>query len=332
MQSGKIILDVLKKGSQGRTPWWLMRQAGRYLPEYRAVRAKAGSFLDLCFHPEMASEVTLQPLRRFNMDAAIIFSDILVVPYALGQQVGFFEGEGPRLGTLAPDRLQFSPERIQNVYRAIELTRMNLAADKALIGFAGAPFTVSCYMIDGQGGGFPKTQKMMREDQDQFGKIINLVTDATIEHLSCQIKAGVDLVQIFDSWSGILSPDEFTRFAIDPVARIVAEIRKRHPGTPIIGFPRGAKNHYADFGRKTGVDAIGVGQESDLAAIASDICLQGNLDPEILLAGGEKLNHAIDRLLDVMRGKPYIFNLGHGIIKETPIAHVEWMARKLGTL
>lgn len=332
MQTRKIILDVLKNKIQDRTPWWLMRQAGRYLPEYREVRAKAGSFLDLCFHPEMATEVTLQPLRRFNMDAAIIFSDILVVPYALGQQVGFFEGEGPRLGTLNVTQLQFSPERIQNVYKALELTRSLLGKDKALIGFSGAPFTVSCYMIDGQGGGFPKTQKLMRENPDEFTKIIQLVTAATIEHLSLQIKAGADLVQIFDSWSGLLSPDEFSHFAIHPVADIVREIKKRHPDTPIIGFPRGAKNHYVEFGKETHVDAVGIGQESDLAQINTDRCLQGNLDPEILLAGGQKLTEALDRTLDVMQGKPYIFNLGHGIIKETPIAHVELLAKKLGTL
>lgn len=318
-----------------RTPFWLMRQAGRYLPEYRAVRQQAGGFLAMCYTPELAAEVTLQPLRRFDMDAAIIFSDILVVPHALGQALHFAEGEGPRLPplTTADDLACLSlarvEEHMQPVYAALRLVRAQLAEDKALIGFIGAPWTVACYMIDGQGGDFPRARAMAQNEPELFQRIIDIVTQASCTYLLGQIAAGAQAVQIFDSWAGLAGPQGFLRWVAAPVQKIVAAVHAKYPGFPVIGFPRGC-TQTAEYARLTGVSAVGIDQHADMAAVVQkvpqEVCLQGNLDPEILLAGGEALRRGIRHILAVTAGRPFVFNLGHGIIKETPPEHVAELA------
>ncbi|TAL32780.1 MAG: uroporphyrinogen decarboxylase [Alphaproteobacteria bacterium] len=327
MQETPVLLQALQGKVTNRVPFWLMRQAGRYLPEYRALRQQAGSFLNLCFTPELAAEVTLQPLRRFDMDAAIIFSDILVVPLALGQKLDFVEGEGPRLGPLDTGSLRYDSSRITPVYDALSLVRRQLPPDKALIGFAGAPWTVACYMIQGYGdGAFESVVAAAKNNPAEFGMLVGMLTEATIEHLSAQIRAGADAVQIFDSWAGILPETEFSTWVIAPTRRIVAELNKRHPATPIIGFPRQAGYLYARYAAETGVQGLGADPSVDLSQLAAGvspgICLQGNLDPGLLLKGGEELTAAAENILEAMRHRPFIFNLGHGVIKETPPEHV----------
>ncbi len=329
-------LTALQGKVPARVPFWLMRQAGRYLPEYRAVRQQAGGFLAMCYTPELATEVTLQPLRRFDMDAAIIFSDILVVPHALGQDLTFAEGEGPRLPAIrdAAGLAQLSAARVeehlQPVFQALRLTRAQLPADKALIGFIGAPWTVACYMIDGRGGDFAQARAMATNNPDLFQQVIDLVTDASITYLLGQIAAGATAVQIFDSWAGSAGADGFARWIVAPVKKIVAAVHAAYPDFPVIGFPRGCAAQAMMYVRETGVQAIGIDQHASLAdvavAVSPDVCLQGNLDPEILLAGGDKMVHAARDILDVCRQRPFIFNLGHGIIKETPPEHVAELA------
>lgn len=319
-----------------RTPFWLMRQAGRYLPEYRAVRQQAGGFLTMCYTPELACEVTLQPIRRFDMDAAIIFSDILVIPHALGQDLRFAEGEGPRLppisdhhGVAALDAARVN-DHLQPVYQALRLTRQALPADKALIGFIGAPWTVACYMVDGRGGDFPLARAMAANNPDLFQQIIDQVTAASITYLLGQIAAGADCVQIFDSWAGLAGAEGFERWVIQPTQKIVAAVHAAYPGFPVIGFPRGCATQAAHYAAATGVQAVGIDQHADMAAavasVPDNICLQGNLDPEILLAGGDDMRRAITHILSVCQNRPHIFNLGHGIIKETPPEHVAELA------
>lgn len=328
----KPLLAVLSGGKTETKPIWLMRQAGRYLPEYRELRAEKGGFLALATDPEAAAEITLQPIRRFGFDGAILFSDILIVPWALGQDLGFTAGEGPRLSpplaAAALDGLTPAPERFEPIYRTVENVKAQLPAETTFLGFAGSPWTVATYMIAGQGS---REQAEARgyayRDPAGFGAIIAAVEAATIDYLSGQIRAGVEAVQLFDSWAGSLAPDQFERWVIAPTARIVAALKSRYPDVPVIGFPKGAGGKLAAYARETGVDAIGLDETVDPAWAArelpADIVVQGNLDPLALLAGGEALEKAVGRILSEFAGRPHIFNLGHGIIKETPIAHVE---------
>ena len=315
------VVEALQRKTSNRVPFWLMRQAGRYLPEYRELRKKAGSFLDLCFTPDYAVEVTLQPLRRFDMDAAILFSDILVIPYALGQKLDFVEGEGPRLGVLDADALSYDSTKLFPVYETLRQLRQKLPPEKTLIGFAGAPWTVACYMVDGQGGGdFIKTKIMAFTQPEKFDALINTLIDATSGYLISQIRAGADVVQLFDSWSGLLPEPYFTRWAITPAKEICRRIKKEFPYVPIIGFPRGAGMLYKSYAFFAGVDGIGIDTQTPMSwavkEIGTQACLQGNLDPVLLLAGGNALEQGVLDILNAAKGQPFIFNLGHGIIKE----------------
>jgi len=309
-----------------------MRQAGRYLPEYRALRARMGGFLELVYDPDAAAEITLQPIRRFGFDGAILFSDILIVPHALGQDLHFEAGEGPRLAPPLVDAslaaLERVPARLSPIYRTVEKVRAQLPAETTLLGFAGSPWTVATYMVAGQGSrDQAAARRQAYADPGAFGAIIEAISAMTIDYLSGQIAAGAEAVQLFDSWAGSLAPEQFERWVIAPTARIVAELKKRHPETPIIGFPKGAGAKLGAYARETLVDAIGLDETIDPAwavrELPEGLPLQGNLDPLALLAGGAPLEKAVGRILSVFEGRPHIFNLGHGIIKETPIAHVE---------
>jgi uroporphyrinogen decarboxylase len=327
----KSVIQSLEGIVTARVPFWLMRQAGRYLPEYRAVREKAGSFLDLCFNPDLAAEVTLQPVRRFDTDAAILFSDILVIPHALGQSVSFIEGEGPRLGGLSIENLSLDQGKLQPVYDTVARTRAELAAEKTLIGFAGAPWTVACYMVQGRGDReFTAVKRMALENDAAFGRLIDLLTDATIRHLSAQIRAGADCVQLFDSWAGLLPEPLFKKYAIEPARKIVEALRAEWPDTPVIGFPKGAGALYPSYATKTRVNGVSLDTQVPLGwalrEMSQDFCLQGNLDPAVLLAGGRALDLEVMRILNMVKGHPFIFNLGHGVIKETPPGHVARLA------
>lgn len=328
----KPLLRVLGGERLDPPPIWMMRQAGRYLPEYRALRLEKGSFLDLVYDSQAAAEVTVQPLRRFPLDAAILFSDILIVPFAIGQGLTFVAGEGPRLSPpLAAARLdQLVPrmERLEPIYETVRQVKAQLDPATALIGFAGAPWTVATYMVAGQGSrDQSETRGLAYADPAAFGEIIEMIERVTIEYLSRQVEAGADCVQLFDSWSGSLSPVQFERLVIAPTARIVSAFKARHPSVPFIGFPKGAGGKLAAYARETGVDAIGVDETVDPVwadqVLPANLPVQGNLDPLALLTGGDALQSAVSRVLDAFSGRPHIFNLGHGIIKETPISHVD---------
>jgi uroporphyrinogen decarboxylase len=328
----KPLLNVLNGGKSDIIPLWLMRQAGRYLPEYRALRAEKGGFLALVMDSDAAAEITLQPIRRFGFDGAILFSDILIVPYALGQDLRFEEGEGPRLSPPLVDAalaaLERAPARLSPIYRTVEKVKSLLPAETTLLGFAGSPWTVATYMVAGRGSrDQAEARRFAYADSEAFQAIVEAIAAMSVDYLSGQIAAGADAVQLFDSWSGSLSPEQFERWVIAPTARIVAALKARHPGTPIIGFPKGAGAKLAAYARETGVDALGLDETIDPAWAArelpADLPLQGNLDPLALLAGGAALENAVGRILSSLQGRPHIFNLGHGIIKETPIAHVE---------
>lgn len=331
----KKFIQTLQGQAGAPPPFWLMRQAGRYLPEYRALRQTAGSFLDLCFTPDFAAEVTLQPIRRFDMDAAILFSDILVVPYALGQELKFVEGEGPRLGALPVfsdvDFAAFD-QKLSPVYATIRRVRAELSPDKTLIGFAGAPWTLACYMIQGKGDGeFAAAKKFALTQPAEFKRLMDRVTEATARYLIEQIKNGVDAVQIFDSWAGLLPEPFFKAWVIEPTRKIIALIHQNYPQFPIIGFPRGAGSLYIAYAEQTGVTGLGLDQIVSLPwarqNFGAKVCLQGNLDPVVLLIGGSVLEQETRRILETMRGTPFIFNLGHGVIKETPPEHVAQLAQ-----
>jgi uroporphyrinogen decarboxylase len=333
-------IDVLSGRRKGVPPIWMMRQAGRYLPEYRAVRAQAGGFLDLCFTPELAAEVTLQPIRRFGFDAAIIFSDILVIPYALGRDVRFEAGEGPRLDPLdTPEKIntlarQADFKKLEPVYEALRRVRSALAPEVALIGFCGAPWTVATYMVAGQGTPDQGPARMIAyQHPDAFAKIIDALVENSIEYLLGQLKAGADALQIFDTWAGILPPREFARWSIEPTRRIVAGIRAKVADAKIIGFPRGAGALLADYVDATNVDAVSIDWTAEPRSIRervqSKVAVQGNLDPLALIAGGGSLDRAIDDVLANYAAGRLIFNLGHGILPETPIAHVERMVKRV---
>ena len=347
----KRLLRVLGGEALDAPPVWLMRQAGRYLPEYRAVRARAGSFLELCYTPELAEEVSLQPIRRFGFDAAILFADILLVPHALGQELRFIEGEGPRLdpvsdlaglGRLKPaDEID---EVLAPVYRTVARLVRSLPGEVALIGFAGAPWTVATYMVAGRGTPDQgPARAWMYRDPEGFAGLIDLITRATIDYLDRQIAAGAEAVKLFDSWAGSLAPEMFARFAIEPARKIVAALAARHPGVPVIGFPRGAGAMYPQFAAATGVAAVALDSAvplgwardamSPLAPAPgslpgrSGVALQGNLDPMLMVTGGAALTETARRMVAAMRGAPYIFNLGHGITPDADPAHVEQLLR-----
>lgn len=326
-------LDALAGQVVRPAPIWLMRQAGRYLPEYRALRSKARNFLDFCFTPELAIEATLQPIRRYGLDAAILFSDILVVPWGLGQKVEFLEGEGPRLEPVRSvadlTRLDRAPvvERLAPVYQTVAAVRAALPSSTALIGFAGAPFTVIAYMVDGGGSrDFVHTKRWAFADPEGFQHLVDLVTDSTIDHLSAQIGAGANAVQLFDSWAGVLAEAEFRRYVIGPARKIVSALRQRHPDVPVIGFPRGAGGMLGTYAAEAGVTAVGLDTQASLpwalGQLPASMPAQGNLDPVILEVGGRAMSDAVGAILRAIDGRPHIFNLGHGVMQTTPPEHV----------
>ena len=328
------LLDSLHGKVTDRPPVWFMRQAGRYLPEYKALRATCHGFLDLCYTPAKASEVTLQPITRFGFDAAILFSDILVIPHALGADVTFVEGEGPRiapirsadgLSALTMDRFD---AHVAPVYETVMQVHARLPDDTALIGFCGAPWTVACYMVEGKGSkefGFARQAAARREPW--FMAMIDLLVEASVDYLLGQIATGAHVVQIFDSWAGLLPPDDFQEFVITPTRRIIDRLRVEAPEIPIIGFPKGAGIKLPEYVAQTGVNGVGidytVAPEWAAEHIPSHIAVQGNLDPYLLAADKDRALHATQHILDTWKGRPFIFNLGHGILPHTPIDHVE---------
>ena len=336
----KPLLEVLSGRRQAVPPLWMRRQAGRYLPEYRDVRARAGGFLDLCFTPELAAEVTLQPIRRFNFDAAIIFSDILVIPYALGRNVRFEVGEGPRLDPLdTPDKVRTLSStgdftKLELVFEALRRVRRELDPRITLIGFCGAPWTVATYMVAGRGTPDQAPARMMAYRQPEaFSQIIDALVENSIRYLLGQLAAGADVLQIFDTWAGVLPPREFLRWSVEPTRRIVEGVRSKVPGARIIGFPRGAAALLPGYVDATGVDAVSIDWTAEPSLIRERIqtrvAVQGNLDPLVLITGGDALNRGVDDVLANFAGGRLIFNLGHGIQPETPIAHVEQMIKRV---
>ena len=327
-----LLFDTLKGRRREQVPVWLMRQAGRYLPEYRALREERGGFLELAYDSATAAEITLQPIRRFGFDGAILFSDILVIPHALGQELWFEAGEGPRLAPPLVDgawaALEAAPRRLDPVYQTVRLTRAALPDGVTMLGFAGSPWTVATYMVAGQGS---KDQHQARElayrEPVAFASLIEAIETATFGYLLGQIDAGVEAVQLFDSWAGSLAPDQFERWVIAPTARIAARLHEARPGVPVIGFPKGAGAKLPAYARETGIDAVGVDETVDplwaARALPAAMPVQGNLDPLLLLAGGEALDARIRAVLAAFADRPHVFNLGHGIGQFTPIAHVE---------
>jgi uroporphyrinogen decarboxylase len=338
----KPLLRVLAGEQVWPPPLWLMRQAGRYLPEYREVRARAGDFVTLCTTPEMAAEVTLQPIRRYGFDAAILFSDILMVPWAMGQPLRFAEGEGPMLepvrdsAAIGALRTAGVAERAAPIMETVRLVRAGLEAEAprtALIGFAGSPFTVACYMVEGRGSrDFATPRAMAHTDPALFGRLIRMLVDATAEYLVAQAEAGAEALMLFDSWAGLLPPAQFRRWVIEPNAALVRLLRKRlPPDFPLIGFPRLAGLMLAEFAQRAGVQAVGMDTAMDprwaASAVPDSMALQGNLDPLALIAGGPALEVEARAILGAMRGRPFVFNLGHGIEKTTPPEHVAALVR-----
>lgn len=327
-----LLLETLRGTNTRKRPVWLMRQAGRYLPEYRELRAQKGGFLALVYDSEAAAEITLQPVRRFGFDGAILFSDILIVPYAMGQDLEFLAGEGPRLSPRLVDHalngLESVPQRLDPIYRTVGLVRSALGPETTLLGFAGSPWTVATYMVAGEGSRDQHTTRLMAyRDRDGFQAIIDAIVQVTIEYLVGQIEAGAEAVQLFDSWAGSLAPAEFEQWVIAPNAAITTAIKERCPGVPVIGFPKGIGEKLAAYARETGVDAIGIDETIDPVwannALPSMMPVQGNLDPLLLEAGSADLESRALALLDAFADRPHVFNLGHGIGQFTPIAHVE---------
>ncbi len=337
-RTSKPFLTVLNGQAVTPPPIWLMRQAGRYLPEYKTLRTQAANFLDFCFRPELAIEATLQPIRRYGLDAAILFSDILTVPWALGQKVEFLEGEGPVLAPIrsARDIDRLMPDgavaKLDPVYRTVTGVASALPKETALIGFAGAPWTVAAYMIEGHGSrDFLIAKGFGMAHPDLFDRVLDIVTATTIGHLSAQISAGAEAVQLFDSWAGVLAEREFRRWVIAPTARIAAALKQRHPGVPLIGFPRGAGGLLPDYARETGVSCVGLDTQVPLGwamkALPPGLPVQGNLDPVALVTGGQSLSAGIRTILDQTEDRPLIFNLGHGVPMTTPPDHVAELVR-----
>jgi uroporphyrinogen decarboxylase len=332
-QADKPLLAVLRGERRDPPPMWMMRQAGRYLPEYRQLREDKGSFLELVYDSDAAAEVTLQPLKRFpKLDAAILFSDILIVPFAIGQNLSFVAGEGPRLtpplASAELDQLTPVPARLDPIYATVAKVRAELGTSQTLIGFAGSPWTVATYMVASHGSREQaETRRMAYSDPVAFAAIIERIEAVTLDYLFGQIEAGAEVVQLFDSWAGSVAPAEFERWVIAPTARLVGKLKARHPKIPVIGFPKGAGGKLGAYARETGVTAIGLDETVDPAwankELPRRLAIQGNVDPLALLAGGEALKSAVRRTLDALAGRPHIFNLGHGILQDTPIAHVE---------
>lgn len=333
----KTLLRVLRGEPVWPPPVWLMRQAGRYLPEYRGVRATVPDFIALCTTPDLATEVTLQPIRRYALDAAILFSDILILPWALGQGLAFKEGEGPVLppirdeaafGLLDPSRVAQNTAPVMETVRQIRasLTREGFEST-TLIGFAGAPFTVACYMVEGSGSrDFAATRTLAWQNPSLFDRIIELLIETTIQYLSAQVQAGAEVLMLFDSWAGVLAPSRFRRYVIEPTRRIVVALRERFPDVPVIGFPRMAGPSVEAYAHETGVSAVGLDTAMELARVVpmlpETVAAQGNLDPLALVAGGAAMAEETQAILAAMRGRPFIFNLGHGIVPQTPPEHV----------
>ncbi|MGF1591858.1 MAG: uroporphyrinogen decarboxylase [Kiloniellaceae bacterium] len=339
-QPSKTMLRALKGEALASPPVWLMRQAGRYLPEYRALRAQAKGFLDLCFTPDMAVEVTLQPIRRYGFDAAILFSDILVVPHALGQKVWFEEGIGPRLEALegADDLDRLSCDGLHTalapVYETVGRLSRELPAETALIGFAGAPWTVASYMLEGGSSrDFATGKRWAYGAPTEMQRLIDLLTVATGDYLIAQIDAGAEAVQIFDSWAGVWPEAQLRRWCLEPVKALVARLAAERPGIPVIVFPRGAGVLYRTYAEECGAAALGLDTTVPLGwareVLQPKACLQGNLDPLLLVAGGEGLRRGVDDILAALAGGPFVFNLGHGIVPETPPEHVAEMLAQI---
>ena len=331
-----LLLRTLRGENGDRRPIWLMRQAGRYLPEYRALRAQKGGFLPLVYDAEAAAEITLQPIRRYGLDGAILFSDILIVPYAMGQDLEFLAGEGPhlspRLADAALSSLHAVPQRLSPIYDTVKLVRAQLPADKTMLGFAGSPWTVATYMVNGEGSRDQhETRAMAYRDRAAFQAIIDAIVAVTVDYLAGQVHAGAEAVQLFDSWAGSLAPAEFERWVIAPNAAIVAALKARFPSLPIIGFPKGAGEKLPAYARETGVHAVGLDETIDPLWAARELPagmpVQGNLDPLLLLSGGAELEAHTIRVLEAFADRPHVFNLGHGIGQFTPIEHVEQLLK-----
>ncbi len=327
-----LLLETLIGKRTDKVPMWLMRQAGRYLPEYRELRARKGGFLELVYDSEAAAEITLQPIHRFGFDGAILFSDILIVPHAMGQGLEFLAGEGPKLSPRLLDVVLESftaaPERFDPIYETVRLCRAQLPGGVTMLGFAGSPWTVATYMVAGEGSRDQHdTRALAYRDPARFRAIVDAITQVTIGYLRGQIDAGAEAVQLFDSWAGSLAPDEFERWVIAPNAAIVAALKDSHPDVPVIGFPKGAGEKLPAYARETGVGAVGVDETIDPewahANLPAGMAVQGNLDPLLLLAGGHALIQRAQFILRAFAGRPHVFNLGHGIGQFTPIAHVE---------
>ena len=327
-----LLLRTLRGENASERPVWLMRQAGRYLPEYRSLRADRGGFLALVYDTDAAAEITLQPIRRFGFDGAILFSDILIVPYAMGQDLEFLAGEGPKLSPrlidAALDSLHAVPERLSPIYDTVAKVKAGLGGSRTLLGFAGSPWTVATYMVAGEGSRDQHdTRAMAYRDPAAFQAIIDAIVQVTVEYLSGQIRAGAEAVQLVDSWAGSLAPSEFERWVIAPNAAIVSALKQRFPDVPIIGFPKGSGEKLPAYARETQVDAVGIDETIDplwaAASLPEGLPVQGNLDPLLLLAGGAELERQAGRVLDAFADRPHVFNLGHGIGQHTPIEHVE---------
>lgn len=327
-----LLLRTLKGENAEQRPIWLMRQAGRYLPEYRALRAQKGGFLGLVYDSDAAAEITLQPIRRFGFDGAILFSDILIVPYAMGQDLEFLAGEGPRMSPRLVDAtlesLHAVPERLTPIYETVAKVRAGLGADRTLLGFAGSPWTIATYMVAGEGSRDQhEARAMAYRDPQAFQAIIDAIVAVTVEYLAGQVLAGAEAVQLFDSWAGSLAPAEFERWVIAPNAAIIAALKRRFPDLPVIGFPKGAGEKLAAYARETQADALALDETIDpfwaARELPANLPVQGNLDPLLLLAGGEELDRQARRILDCFADRPHVFNLGHGIGQFTPIEHVE---------
>lgn len=327
-----LLLDTLNGHRADTVPLWLMRQAGRYLPEYRALREKAGGFLAMTYDPPLASEITLQPIRRFGFDGAILFSDILVIPHAMGQELWFETGEGPRLAPALTDgawaSLAAVPERLSPIYETVRLTRAALPEGVTMLGFAGSPWTVATYMVAGHGSkDHHEARALAYRDPGAFQSLIDAIERATIDYLVGQIDAGVEAVQLFDSWAGSLAPDQFERWVVGPNSRITTRLHELRPDIPIIGFPKGAGAKLSGYARETGVDAVGVDETVDPLWAARELPaampVQGNIDPLLLLAGGTALGTRTRVVLEAFSSRPHVFNLGHGIGQFTPLEHVD---------
>lgn len=335
----KKFLQAIQQGSLAIPPLWLMRQAGRYLPEYRQTRAQAGNFLNLCYSPELATEVTLQPLRRYNFDAAILFSDILVVPQALGFKLDFQEGEGPILEKVEMaklDNIDFNAfhQKLAPVYQTVGNLSREIPASTTLIGFCGAPWTVATYMTEGGSSrDFTEAKKWAYGKEKDFARIIDLLVEASSQYLLKQVENGAEVLQIFDSWAGVLPEPQFYRWVIEPTSKIVKNIKTKYPNVPIIGFPKGAGSLYLDYAQNTGVDVLSLDSSISLKwakeKLQPLLCLQGNLDPVMLLTGGETMLKEIDRIISILKDGRFIFNLGHGILPATPPENVEILVKRV---